>query len=81
MGANYLRHRGVRGMTALKPCPFGCTFLDVEVVVDPESTMVHRQWWYVVCGCCLCRGPWTSTSKQHAAELWNSRYVEHKEEV
>jgi hypothetical protein len=68
-------------MTALKPCPFGCTYLeDVEVVVDPESVMVHRQWWYVECGCCMCRGPW-STSKEKAAELWNSRYVEHKEEV
>jgi len=69
-------------MTALKPCPFGCGYLeDVEVVADPESQMVHREWWYVECGCCLCRGPWTSTSKQKAAELWNSRHTEYKEEV
>ena len=68
-------------MTALKPCPFGCTFLeDVEVKADPESPTADR-WFFVECGCCLCRGPWTSTSKEKAAELWNSRYTEHKEEV
>ena len=64
----------------LSPCPFGCTYLSgVALMADPEAVTPGR-WWYVECGCCMCRGPW-STSKQHAAELWNSRYVEHKEEV
>jgi hypothetical protein len=59
-------------VTPLKPCPFGCTYLsDVALMADPEAATPGR-WWYVECGCCMCRGPW-STSKERAAELWNIR--------
>jgi hypothetical protein len=65
----------------LKPCPFGCDHPEDLEVVQDDTPPVTEQSWVVQCGCCLARGPWTST-KSTAKELWNKRgdSVEEKKE-